>query len=186
MDTPALSSSLCQRILRHFGLPTDPPPDLSTLLQLVERYTRTVPWESASRIARRARHESAADCAVLGAAFWESHFEAGSGGTCYESNYAFWGLLRQLGYAGYLTLNDMGEHVGCHSAIVVRLDGRKWLVDVGLPLHAALPIPVSGASETDSSFFRYTMQAQTINRYAIPARAAPAARCLPAGGRTRR
>ncbi len=166
-NTAPLPTSLCRRILLHFGMRPQPPPTLETLQLLVARYTRIVPWESASRIARRARHESAADCAVLGAAFWQSHFDTGSGGTCYESNYAFWGLLRRLGYAGYLTINDMGENVGCHSAIVVWLDGQKWLVDVGLPLYAALPIPVSGASETDSPFFRYTMQAQTINRYAI-------------------
>ncbi len=104
---------------------------------------------------------------MLGAAFWNNHFATGSGGTCYESNYAFWGLLRRLGYTGYLTLNDMGEHVGCHSAIVLRLDGQKWLVDVGFPLHAVLPFPGDDNTEAQSPFFRYTMQAQTANRYAI-------------------
>lgn len=167
MDTPALSPSLCQRILRHFGLPIDPPADRSTLFQLVERYTRTVPWESASRIARRARHESAADCAVLGAAFWESHFEAGSGGTCYESNYAFWGLLRRLGYIGYLTLNDMGEHVGCHSAIVVRLDGRKWLVDVGFPLYTCLPICADQETRAECPIMTYRLVPQGGDSYLL-------------------
>ncbi len=167
MDTPALSPALCQRILRHFGLPIDTPPDLSTLLHLVERYTRTVPWESASRIARRARHETAADCAVLGAAFWESHFEAGSGGTCYESNYAFWGLLRRLGYAGYLTLNDMGEHVGCHSAIVVRLNGRKWLVDVGFPLYTCLPICADQETRAECPIMSYRLVPQGSDSYLL-------------------
>jgi hypothetical protein len=72
--TAALSAALCRRILRRFSLPLESPPSLDTLRQLLARYTRTAPWESASRIARRARHEAAADCALLGADFWASHF----------------------------------------------------------------------------------------------------------------
>ena len=100
-ETKPLTPSLCKRVLSCFGLSACPPPTLETLQQLVTRYTRTVPWESASRIARRARQTESADCALLGEAFWESHFERGSGGTCYESNYAFFGLLRWLGFDGY-------------------------------------------------------------------------------------
>ena len=135
-----LPAGLTQRVMLHFGLPTDLPPNLNTLRRLLERYTRTVPWESASRIARRAQRTDAADCALLGEAFWESHFALGSGGTCYESNYAFFALLRRIGYDGYLTINDMGSAIGCHSAIVILLHGRKYLVDVGLPLYAIVPL----------------------------------------------
>ena len=69
-----LSAALSQRILYHFELPADPPPTLSTLRRLVNRYTRTVPWESASRIVRRSRQVESTDCILLGEAFWESHF----------------------------------------------------------------------------------------------------------------
>ena len=167
MDTPALPAPLCLRILRHLGFPVTPPATIYALRMLMTRYTHVVPWESASRIARRAKHESNADCALPGADFWQSHFKIGSGGACYESNYAFFGLLRWLGYDGYLTINDMGESIGCHSAIVLRLDGRKWLVDVGIPLHAPLPFPDKGKSETDSRFFRYGMIAEGEDRYQI-------------------
>ena len=128
-ETASLSNSICRRILRHFALPIDSPPDLDTMRQLLARYTRTVPWESASRIARRARHQAATDCALLGADFWESHFASGSGGTCYESNYAFFALLRFMGYEGYLTINDMGSAIGCHSAIVIIIGVRStwWM-----------------------------------------------------------
>lgn len=106
-DTPSLPAALCDQILSRFELPADPPADLATLQQLVTCYTRTVPWESASRIMRRARLAESADCVLLGEAFWESHFTRGTGGACYESNYAFFGLLRWLGFDGYLTINDM-------------------------------------------------------------------------------
>lgn len=166
-ETTPLPPSLCRRVLTHFGMSASPPPTLATLQELVARYTRTVPWESASRIARRARHTEAADCALLGDAFWESHFESGSGGTCYESNYAFFGLLRWLGYDAYLTINDMGESLGCHSAIVVLLDGQKILVDVGLPLYAILPLREGLESTAESHFMSYTAKPLAAGRFEI-------------------
>lgn len=162
-----LSAGLAQRVLRHFGLPDDPAPSLNTLRLLLERYTRTLPWESASRIVRRAAHTDAAGCMLLGAAFWESHFEQGAGGTCYESNYAFFALLRRIGFEGYLTLNDMGSAIDCHSAIVLRLDGQKLLVDVGFPLHAILPLPAGRKTTASSPFMRYTAKPLTESRCEI-------------------
>ena len=165
--TEALSTSLCQRILSHFGLSTPPPPTLKTLQLLLTRYTRMAPWESASRIVRRARHTRAADCVVLGESFWESHFETGTGGTCYESNYAFFGLLRQLGYEGYLTVNDMGAAIGCHSAIIVLLEDQKYLVDVGYPVHAVLPLRDDCDTTVESAIMDYTVEPLGASRYAI-------------------
>ena len=162
-----LPQDLTQRVLRHLDLPSDAPPSLNTLRLLLQRYTRTVPWESASRIVRRAQYADAADCALVGAAFWESQFEQGTGGTCYESNYAFFALLRRIGFEGYLTINDMGSAVGCHSAIVLLLDGRKHLVDVGFPLHAILPLSDGRESTVDSPFMRYMAKPLAERRYEI-------------------
>lgn len=166
-DVDALPDSLCRRILNRLGLPAEAPSDLGRLQALIAGYTRTVPWESASRIVRRAAYEDSADCALLGEAFWKSHFEHGTGGTCYESNYAFFGLLRRLGYAGYLTINDMGAAVGCHSAIVLLLGGQKWLVDVGLPVHAALPLRDDGETTVENAIMDYTVEPLGARRYAI-------------------
>ena len=116
---------------------------------------------------RRARHERSADCALLGEAFWESHFAQGTGGTCYESNYAFFGLLRWLAYEGYLTINDMDATIGCHSAIVVLLDGGKYMVDVGYPIHALLPLLLEGESLARSAFMDYSVEPLGECRYAI-------------------
>ena len=78
-ESPALSAALTRRILHHFELPADPPPDLDSLGALLHRYTRTVPWESASRIVRRARQANSEDCVLLGEGFWHSHFAQGTG-----------------------------------------------------------------------------------------------------------
>ena len=156
-ETPAIPPELSKRILRHFGLPANLSPNLHALRQLVERYTATVPWESASRIVRRAEHARSDECILLGEAFWESHFAQGTGGTCYESNYAFFGLLRRLGYEGYLTINDIGGAAGCHSAIVIRLDGNSYLVDVGYPVYVVLPIRADEETRADSLIMDFSL-----------------------------
>ncbi len=162
-----LPTSLCRTVLYHLNLPTAPPPTLETLQQLVAGYTRAVPWESASRIVRRTLQADASDCMLLGEAFWQSHIKQGSGGTCYESNYAFFGLLRRIGFEGYLTINDMGSAIGCHSAIVLLLDGQKVLVDVGYPLHAILPLMDGRESTVKSPFMRYTAKPLPASRWQI-------------------
>lgn len=162
-----LPISLCQRILKQFGIDSNPPPTLETLQDLVASYTRRLPWESASRIVRRARYSEPADYALLGEAFWESHFAAGAGGTCYESNYAFFGLLLRLGYEGYLTINDMGASIGCHSAIVVLLDGRKFLVDVGFPLYTVIPIDEAQETRAECPVMKYRLSPQGGKRYLL-------------------
>lgn len=165
--SPPLDGALATRILQRFGMPDRPQATESTLRQLLERYTRIVPWESASRIVRRAKHDSQDDCPVFAEDFWESAIELGTGGTCYESNYAFFSLLRRLGYDGYLTINDMGTSIGCHSAIIIWLDGDKHLVDVGFPLHAVLPLPERESAAADSPFFRYRVEFAEANHYTI-------------------
>ena len=166
-DVKALPNSLCRRILSHLGLPADAPPDMATLQSLITRYTRTVPWESASRIMRRATYADSADCALLGVAFWESHFAHGTGGTCYESNYAFFGLLRRLGYTGYLTINDMGAAIGCHSAIALLLDDQKFLVDVGFPLYTFVPIDSDKETSASCPRMEYSLSPEGDNAYLL-------------------
>ncbi|MDE2821484.1 MAG: arylamine N-acetyltransferase [Chloroflexota bacterium] len=165
--TPPLDGALATRVLQHFGLPDRPQATESALRRLLDRYTRIVPWESASRIVRRAKHESQDDCPVFAEAFWESALERGTGGTCYESNYAFFSLLRRLGYDGYLTINDMATAIGCHSAIIIWLEGRKRLVDVGYPLYAVLPLPERETAAVESPFFRYKVEGAGEKRYRI-------------------
>ncbi len=166
-ETEPIPISLCRRILQHFGMTAQPPRTLETLQHLVASYTRALPWESASRILRRARREKASACAILGADFWESHFAHGTGGTCYESNYAFFGLLRRLGYEGYLTINDMGAAIGCHSAIVVLFDGRKYLVDVGFPLYTIIAINANKETKAECPIMNYKLSPQGGNRYQL-------------------
>lgn len=142
-------------------------PTLRQLNQLISAYVRAVPWESAFRIAKRAATGQTAACARWPAEFWRDAIERGGGGTCFESNYAFWSLLRSLGYEGYLTINDMGQQRACHTAIIVMIDGAKYLADVGIPMHHAVPINPHAPTRRRSTFHTYIVRPAGEQRYEI-------------------
>lgn len=166
MEVSPLSVELTRTVLTHLGV-TAVSPSLSFLDQLMAVWCRTVPWETAFRINKRARTPETADCPRWPDEFWHDNLHKGGGGTCFESNYAFFSLLRALGFEGYLTINNMGESVGCHTAAVVWLNGQKWLADVGIPLYAPLPISPHGVMRRASQFQIYTVRPDGEDRYQI-------------------
>src|SRR5690348_9573200 len=100
-----------QPILAFLEVPSGPP-DRALLDRLIAAYPARVPWESVSRIVRRARTERTEDCPRWPETFWQEAITLGMGGTCFESNCAFFALLQSLGFDGYLTVNDMNKTVG--------------------------------------------------------------------------
>lgn len=161
-----LSAELKTAVLNRLNLP-EQAPSLRYLDQLIGAYVQSVPWESAFRMVRRAEVADTAVCPRWPEMFWQDNIERGGGGTCFESNYAFFALLQALGFEGYLTINNMGDTIGCHTAIVVLLDGQKWLVDAGLPLYAPLPISPRGVMVRTTSFRTYRVRPDGENRYQI-------------------
>ncbi|MBZ0286729.1 MAG: arylamine N-acetyltransferase, partial [Anaerolineae bacterium] len=142
-------------------------PNVALLNELLTTYTQNVPWESAFRIAKRARTAQTANCPRWPDEFWHDALTLGGGGTCFESNYAFLALLQALGYSGYLTINNMSDTVGCHSAIVLTIDGEKWLADVGIPLYTALPLADDQITQRASRFHTYTVQPEGGSRFTL-------------------
>lgn len=163
----SLTPDSVPQILVHLGITPPVTHTLTCLDQLIAAYCRTVPWESAFRIARRAAVTETEQCPRWPEQFWQENLVYGAGGTCFESNYAFFALLQALGFEGYLTVNNMGETVGCHTAIVILLDGQKWLVDAGFPVYAALPISPRGVMHRATPFLRYTVRPDGRDRYQI-------------------
>ena len=166
MPVLPLSPDLTRAVMTHLGM-TVSSPDPSLLDALVTAYTRTVPWESAFRIAKRARTPDTATCPRWPAEFWRDVLTYGGGGTCFESNYAFFSLLRALGYEGYLTINNMGKTIGCHTAIVLPMGGQWWLADVGIPLYVPLRINPEAPTHRQSPFHTYTVRPDGPSRYQV-------------------
>jgi len=124
-----------------------------------------VPWESASRIARVAT-QPAAQQPQLPEAFWQRALTQGTGGTCFESNAALSALLATLGLDGVLTINDMADTRGCHTALIVSLATGRVVVDVGYPIYAALPLD-AGAASRGSPWFTYEVVPVSERRYRL-------------------
>jgi len=91
----------------------------------------------------------------------------GFGGTCFESSLAFYSLLTALGFEGYLTVNDMGDSIGCHAAIVIRLNGQKYLVDNTIPVHAAVRIDPQKTVRRQTALFDYKLRPISENKYDV-------------------
>lgn len=165
-QTPPLSPELTRDVLNFLGVEAAPP-SVAYLDMLITAYTEHVPWESAFRIAKRARTANTMDCPRFAEEFWHDALHNGGGGTCFESNYAFFSLLRALGYEGYLTINNMSLKNGCHTAIHLTIDGEHWLADAGFPVYAALPLDPQTPRQHISRFHTYTVYPLSDLRFDI-------------------
>jgi arylamine N-acetyltransferase len=177
MDTPPLSPASTRLALSHLGI-TPTTTDRDTLAALLDAYVHRVPWESASRIAKRAVIKDTRDCPRWPDEFWSDASRLGTGGTCFESNYAFFSLLRALGYEGYLTINDMNATRGCHTAIIIHLDGERLLVDAGFPVHCLITLDEHDATRSVSAYQTYTLRPEVDHRFTLTRGPHPAPYCF--------
>lgn len=152
--------------------------DLPSLNRLVFAYTRSVPWESISRIVKRRNTPVLSQCPRLPEEFWRDALLRGTGGTCFESNLAFFALLKSLGYDGYLTINDMDEYRAVHTAIIIRINKRKYVVDVGMPLNCAIPFTRNASTRRYTEFHTYVIQHSNGNVYQIKRTSHPRPYCF--------
>jgi arylamine N-acetyltransferase len=161
----ALSLELTNQILSYLGCDRQEP-SIRYLNRLIQAYIRHVPWESVSRIIQRHLTPETELCPRWPDKFWLEALKYGMGGTCFENNLAFFTLLNELGFDGYLTINDM-EQSACHTASVIRLKGQKYLADVAIPIHCALPIYADRNTKHSNEFHHYTIRPVGNSKYEI-------------------
>lgn len=174
IDIPAQQRD---QVLAYLGVKAGEP-SAGLLAALIGRYVEKVPWESASRIAKRARTADPASCPRWPREFWDDAMRLGTGGTCFESNLAFWSVLESLGFEGYLTINNMQESIGCHTAIVVTMRDERWLVDAGYPIYAPLRLIPHSRSHSQTPWITFTATWVGDNRYEITRAPHPAPYCF--------
>lgn len=160
-----LSPELTSQILSYLGCVREEP-SIYYLNRLIRAYIRHVPWESVSRIVKRRATPQTELCPRWPEEFWQEAFKDGTGGTCFENNLAFFTLLNTVGFNGYLTINDM-ENPGCHTACIMMLDEQKYLADVAIPIHCALPISADRLIKKSNQFHNYRIRPIGTQRYAI-------------------
>ena len=146
-------------------------PSLDYLRRLAVHYKERIPWETASRVVRRASVEDQSARPRRPPEFWELAIGQGTGGTCFESNHAFWALLGALGFDCELRINDMPARGSerCHAAVVVRLDGKRYLTDVGysFPFYEPLPLTSAKKRSVRGAGYAYDILRIAPNRYEL-------------------
>jgi arylamine N-acetyltransferase len=166
MSKQDFNNPIVKDILEHLGCPPKAP-TLRYLNRLIQAYIRKVPWESVSRIIKRHTTPETKDCPRLPEEFWQEAMQHGFGGTCFESSLAFYSLLTALGYEGYLTVNDMGDTLSCHAAIIIVIKEQKYLVDITIPVHAAIRIDPQKTEKRWTALFDYTVCPVSENKYEV-------------------
>jgi arylamine N-acetyltransferase len=155
-----------QSILEYLRVEEDKP-SLEYLQRLMTAYCSTVPWESLSRILRKSKFKVPEKCIKLENEFWNDAIKIGTGGTCYESNLAFDFLLKSLGFETYLTINKIKDKSSLHSAIIVSIDSMKYIVDIGYPLYAPIPIKKNEVSFIHQNQIEYRSTYLSDEKYLI-------------------
>lgn len=105
-------------------------PDAAALAQLTRAHVLTVPFENVTSLLRRRAHAGGPVPPVDAEELLASRERGSGGGVCYEIAHLFGRLLAALGYRvhpvqGYITFP------GSHQALLVDLEGARFLVDVG-------------------------------------------------------
>ena len=142
---PKVAGDRTERYLRFLGLHRAAP-SYAALSALTRAQKLAVVFENITAILRREQHRSEPvppiDHDVL-----LSNWEQGSGGgVCFEITDLFLRLLTSLGYKATMVLAAVRE-LGNHRAIVVDIEGRRYLVDVGNGMPVFEPVPLEGEFE---------------------------------------
>ena len=141
--------------LDRLGAPGDSAVDVETLTRLVARHVETVPFENLSV---HLREPIRLDTEAL----FDKIVRRRRGGICYELNTAFADLLGALGYDVTLVGCKVSNGDGLtmildHVALLVALDGRRWLVDVGFGRFALRPLDIDVVGEQLDPDGTYTL-----------------------------
>ncbi len=132
-----MKPGLLQRYLDLLHIPCESP-SLDGLRRIVQAHLCSIPFENISKLHyfRTMGLTNIPDLKLYLDGIEHHHF----GGTCYSNNYHLYQLLANLGYDVRLCGADM-NNPDCHLVIMVKLDGREYLVDGGYAAPFLKPMP---------------------------------------------
>jgi arylamine N-acetyltransferase len=121
---------------------------MGDLRRLVRAQVEVVPFENSNSLLRR-REAGAGPVRAIDPesllASWEARR---SGGVCFEHTEMFGTLLRTLGFDVTPIAGEI-SFPGSHQALVVALEGERWLVDVGNGAPFFEPVPLDRPFEIE-------------------------------------
>jgi N-hydroxyarylamine O-acetyltransferase len=152
-ERPAMSHEWADRYLAFLGVEREPP-SFAALARLTRAHLRAVVFENITSLLRRRAHGTPVP--ALGPETVLTNWEAGrGGGVCFEAAFMYSRLLAALGYDARLVLNCKGRFDGGHQAVLVAVDGGRFLLDVGNGSPHFDPIPMDGSVEVRHAGLAY-------------------------------
>jgi N-hydroxyarylamine O-acetyltransferase len=140
-------------------------PDISTLFALHEAHLTNIPFENLDiALGNKITLSSEAVLAKM--------VERSRGGFCYELNYAFYLLLRKLGFDAVLVSakvwngNDFGLDFD-HMLLLVTVQNTAYAADVGFGECFRTPLALDDGAEVEAINIRYKLTPAGANRWLL-------------------
>ncbi|MFG2148179.1 arylamine N-acetyltransferase [Streptomyces sp. NPDC048696] len=142
--------------LDRLGYDGDRSPSLETLRALHRAHVLSVRWENLEAVLYK--HRS------LDLASVQAKLVGGArGGTCYEHVTLYAAALERLGFTffavqGRVQMGAAKVRPETHAMVIVELDGRRWLSDIGFGASPLEPIELTDATETTDGVWAYRLR----------------------------
>ncbi len=131
-----------RHFLKNFQIPPQPP--AIYFLQKIIAAFANLPYENLSKILKFNRvGENERERLRFPEEIFEDHLRFHTGGTCFSLTFFLQSILLQQGFACYLIMGDMRAGRNIHCALVVLLEGFKYLLDPGYLLQRPMPLDPS-------------------------------------------
>jgi len=127
-----------ESFFRHFKLSRGNP-DLLFLRQIIEKFA-AFPYENISKIIQLSQTWDSGTQIRLPDQVIEDHIRKNLGGTCFSLTFALQTILLQNGFIGYPVMAHMRAGRNIHCALIIGLDGLKYLVDPGYLLNEPMQL----------------------------------------------
>lgn len=146
--------------LAHIGYEGDCTPTLGTLRTLQRAHVLSIGWENLDAFLHG---HVALDVATI----QDKLLHRGRGGYCYEHVTLFAAALEALGYrftavSGRIRMGSDKILPATHAMLVVELEGRRWLCDVGFGASLFEPIELADGAALTTGAWEYRVQHEEI------------------------
>jgi arylamine N-acetyltransferase len=161
-------AGLLDRVLNRWGFARPESPTREALEALHQTYLEHVPFENATKLLKVARAGSTGGAMRGPVEFWEEHLRLGSGGTCFSSTAAYQFLLRYMGYSSRLLFCQLpASEPEAHTALLVTLEEKSLLVDVGYALPAPVLLSNEGPERRTTAYYDIEVRPGVDDEYLL-------------------
>jgi len=125
---------------QQYNILPDGKPTLTALKEILANFSH-LPYENLSKIIKFHRHGTHEAARLrLPEEVIEDHLRSHLGGTCFSLTFFLQAILLHHGSPCYIVMGDMKAGKNIHCAMIVLLDGVKYLVDPGYLLRQPLAL----------------------------------------------